>query len=79
MAKGRSYEELERELGLPPAQPVGFGDICVLAIPVPTYRALMVEATKRNITLAELVQRAFDTILRDGSSEPSRPESPPRR
>jgi hypothetical protein len=63
MAKGRTYQEVAEELDLPPVNPVQFGDLCLLAIPLSTFQALSVEAAKRNITLAQLLQRAVDGVL----------------
>jgi hypothetical protein len=66
VAKGRTYEEIEQERNLPPAQPVGFGSLCFLTLPVETFKALSDEAARRGLTLAQLLQQAFDHVLPKG-------------
>lgn len=63
MPKARTYEEIEQERNLPPAQPVGFGDLSLLAIPTVTFKALVDEAARRNMTVAQLIQKAFEGVL----------------
>ena len=63
MAKGRPYEAIEEELKLPPAAPPGFGDLCLISLPVVTFQALANEAAKRGLTLAQLLQKAIDGVL----------------
>jgi hypothetical protein len=72
MAKGRAYEEIEQEQNLPPATPVGFGDLCFLALPVETFKALSDEAAKRGLTFAQLLQKALDDCLKGSAVEPKR-------
>lgn len=55
MAKADIFEE--------PPQPVAFGDLHILTIPSETFKALTNSANARGLTLAQLVQKAFDGVL----------------
>jgi hypothetical protein len=43
--------------------PLGFGELCFVTLPVETFRALTDEATKRGLTLGQLMKLAVDTVL----------------
>lgn len=44
-------------------RPEPFTDIVMLGIPMPTYKALSDAAARRNMTVAELMSLAFNTVL----------------
>lgn len=41
-------------------QPIPDQEVCLMAFPVPTYKAISDEATKRGLTMAQAVQQAFN-------------------
>ena len=46
-----------------PPEPIGFSDLHILTIPSETFHALTDSANARGLTLAQLVQKAFDGVL----------------
>jgi hypothetical protein len=64
--KARTYEEIEQERNLPPAQKPAFGDFCMIALPVETFKALSDEAARRGLTFGQLMQKAVDDVLAKG-------------
>ena len=49
------------------------GDLYFFAVPASTYRVLSDEAAKRGMTLAQLVQNAFNTYLTKTESDSGSP------
>jgi hypothetical protein len=47
-------------------EPEPFTDVYLLAVPMPTYKALSDAAAKRNMTVAKLITLAFNKVLEDG-------------
>lgn len=65
MAKADFFEE--------PPQPIAFGDLHILTIPSETFKALTHSANSRGLTLAQLVQKAFDGVLQTTEQGPRGP------
>lgn len=57
MAKARLIEFDED------VRPLGLGELCLVALPVETFRALTNEAEARRLTLAQLLKLAIDSVL----------------
>ena len=68
MAKAYTVED--------PQEPIGFGDLHILTIPSETFHALTNSANARGLTLAQLVQQAFDGVLQTTETQAQGPRGP---
>lgn len=51
----------------PDPSPTEFQDLYLIAVPLSTYKKLVEEAAKRNMTFAQLLSVAVDDFLKKGT------------
>lgn len=56
MPKARAFDEED-------TKPIALGELCLVALPIETFRALSNEAAARGITFAQLMQQAVGGAL----------------